>query len=84
MVTDPKTTVGPRWAQVAVVVVVALVEMLFRLAEIIYAPMYALFLVGPCALLLERWLLVRAYNRPYVFAIDRHRRAGRPRLGGHE
>jgi len=60
MVTDPKTTVGPRWAQVTVVVVVALVEMLFRLAEIIYAPMYALFLVGPCALLLERWLQVRA------------------------
>lgn len=60
MVTDPKTTVGPRWAQVVVVVLVAVVEMLFRLAEIIYAPMYALFLVGPAALIVERWLLTRA------------------------
>ena len=60
MVTDPKTTVSPRWAQVVVVVLVALVELLMRLAEIIYAPMYALFLVGPVALVVERWLQVRA------------------------
>jgi Na+-translocating ferredoxin:NAD+ oxidoreductase RnfD subunit len=53
MVTDPKTTVRPRWGQVVVVFTVALVEMLFRLAEIVYAPFYALFLVGPSALLLE-------------------------------
>jgi enediyne biosynthesis protein E5 len=60
MVTDPKTTVGPRWAQIVVVVLVAFVEMLFRLAEIIYAPMYALFLVGPAALLVERWRHMRS------------------------
>ncbi len=53
MVTDPKTTVGPRWAQYVVVFVVALVEMLLRLGEVIYAPFYALFLVGPAALLVE-------------------------------
>ncbi len=60
MVTDPKTTVGPRWGQVVVVIVVAFVEMLLRLAEVIYAPFYALFLVGPAALLLEMWLRSRA------------------------
>src|SRR4029450_10607363 len=40
-VTDPKTTVRPKWAQAAVVFVVALVEMLLRLAEVVYAPFYA-------------------------------------------
>ena len=53
MVTDPKTTVSTRGGQIAVVVVVAFVEMLLRLGEVIYAPFYALFLVGPAALLLE-------------------------------
>jgi Na+-translocating ferredoxin:NAD+ oxidoreductase RnfD subunit len=56
MVTDPKTTVRSRWAQAAVVAVVALVEMLLRLDEVVYAPFYALFMVGPSALLLEEWL----------------------------
>ncbi|MGH9163789.1 MAG: hypothetical protein ACRD2X_27885 [Vicinamibacteraceae bacterium] len=55
MVTDPKTTVGPKWAQALVVFVVALVEMLLRLAEVVYAPFYALFLVGPPAMLIEMW-----------------------------
>lgn len=54
MVTDPKTTVSSKRGEVAVVVVVAFVEMLLRLGEVIYAPFYALFLVGPTALLLER------------------------------
>jgi hypothetical protein len=56
MVTDPKVSVRPRWAQVVVVVVVAFVEMLLRLQEVIYAPFYALFLVGPAALLVEDWM----------------------------
>jgi hypothetical protein len=38
------------------VVAVAFVEMLLRLAEVIYAPFYALFLVGPAALLIEHWM----------------------------
>jgi len=54
MVTDPKVAVSTRSGQVWVVVLVAFVEMLFRLAEVIYAPFYALFLVGPAALWLER------------------------------
>jgi Na+-translocating ferredoxin:NAD+ oxidoreductase RnfD subunit len=64
MVTDPKTTVGPRWAQSVVVIAVAFVEMLLRLSEVIYAPFYALFLVGPSAMLIERWLQSRAATRP--------------------
>ena len=60
MVTDPKTTVRPRWAQCLVVFLVAFVEMLLRLAEVVYAPFYALFLVGPAALVTEIWLESRA------------------------
>ena len=53
MVTDPRTTVRSRPWQCIVVVVVAFVEMLLRLGEVIYAPFYALFLVGPSALFIE-------------------------------
>lgn len=56
MVTDPKVSVRTPVGQVVVVVLVAFVEMLFRLNEVIYAPFYALFLVGPAALLVEAWL----------------------------
>jgi hypothetical protein len=59
MVTDPKTAVGPKWAQCLVVFVVALVEMILRLNEVVYAPFYALFIVGPIALLVEPWLQSR-------------------------
>jgi hypothetical protein len=54
MVTDPKVAVRSKLGQVVVVVLVAFVEMLLRLNEIIYAPFYALFLVGPAALLAEQ------------------------------
>lgn len=53
MVTDPKTTVRPRWGQCLVAFLVAFVEMVLRLNEVIYAPFYALFLVGPVAMLIE-------------------------------
>jgi hypothetical protein len=56
MVTDPKTTVRSKWGQCFVVFVVAFVEMLMRLAEIVYAPFYALFIVGPIAMLVEQTL----------------------------
>jgi len=55
MVTDPKTTVRSTWGQCLVVFVVAFVEMLMRLNEVVYAPFYALFVVGPIALLVEQW-----------------------------
>jgi hypothetical protein len=55
MVTDPKTTVRSKQGQVVVVVLVAFVEMLMRLAEIVYAPFYALFVVGSIAMVIDLW-----------------------------
>lgn len=73
MVTDPKTTVRSRAGAVAVVFIVAFVEMLLRLAEVIYAPFYALFLVGPAALLAEMWWTARAKStRPEALAAAAH------------
>jgi Na+-transporting NADH:ubiquinone oxidoreductase subunit NqrB len=56
MVTDPKVTVRPMWAQCLVVFIVAFVELILRLNEVVYAPFYALCVVGPSALLVEMWL----------------------------
>jgi enediyne biosynthesis protein E5 len=64
MVTDPKTTVRSTSGQCGVAFLVALVEAVLRLAEVVYAPFYALFLVGPVALLLESWW---RSNSPRVF-----------------
>src|SRR5690606_31595830 len=47
MITDPKTTVQGRVPQMGVVFLVALVEAGLRIFEFVYAPFYALFLVGP-------------------------------------
>ena len=55
MITDPKTTVRSNLWQSIVVAIVALVEMILRLDQLVYAPFYALFLVGPVALLLQLW-----------------------------
>jgi Na+-transporting NADH:ubiquinone oxidoreductase subunit NqrB len=63
MVTDPKTTVKSKTWQCIVVFVVAFVEMLLRLNHVVHAPLYALFLVGPTAMLIEIWLESR---RPVV------------------
>jgi Na+-translocating ferredoxin:NAD+ oxidoreductase RnfD subunit len=56
MVTDPKTTVKSKKWQCIVAFLIAFVEMLLRLNHVIYAPLYALFLVGPTAMLIEIWL----------------------------
>lgn len=56
MVTDPKTTVKSKKWQCIVVVIVAFVEMLLRLNHVVHAPLYALFVVGPAAMLIEIWL----------------------------
>jgi Na+-translocating ferredoxin:NAD+ oxidoreductase RnfD subunit len=53
MITDPKTTVRSKKWQCVVVFLVAFVEMLLRLNHVVYAPLYALFLVGPVAMLIE-------------------------------
>jgi Na+-translocating ferredoxin:NAD+ oxidoreductase RnfD subunit len=60
MITDPRVAVASRKGQVITVVAVAFAEMLFRLNEVIYAPLYALFFVGPAALLVERALARRS------------------------
>ena len=49
MITDPGTTVSGKKAQILVAILVALVEFVLRLNGFIYAPFYALFLVGPVA-----------------------------------
>jgi Na+-translocating ferredoxin:NAD+ oxidoreductase RnfD subunit len=60
MITDPKTTVrSSKLAQCGVVFVVALVETILRLMEVVHAPYYALFIVGPTANLIEIWLTSR-------------------------
>ena len=56
MITDPKTTVRSKTGQCVVVFAVALLETVLRLYQIVYAPYYALFIVGPTALLIEMWL----------------------------
>jgi hypothetical protein len=35
---------------------VAFVEMLLRLNHVVHAPLYALFLVGPVAMMIEMWV----------------------------
>src|SRR6202142_2580930 len=56
MITDPKTTVRSKRGQCLVVFLVAVVEMVLRLDQIVYAPFYALFVAGPTAMLVEIWL----------------------------
>jgi hypothetical protein len=63
MVTDPKTTVRSKFWQCVVVFFVALVEMILRLNEVLYAPFYALFIVGPIAMLIDLWAQDRAVVR---------------------
>lgn len=68
MITDPKTTVRSRKGQCVVVFFVALLEMFFRLDQSIYAELYALFWVGPIAMLIEMWLDSRRVKSVEAFA----------------
>src|SRR5579862_567437 len=68
MITDPKTTVRSKRGQCIVVFLVALLEMVLRLRQIVYAPFYALFIVGPAAMLIEIWLDTRRANSARVAA----------------
>jgi len=56
MITDPKTTVSSKTGQCIVVFLVAAVESVLRLHQVVYAPFYALFAVGPVAMLIEAWM----------------------------
>lgn len=53
MITDPKTTVSSKTGEIGVTILVAVVELFLRLGEVVYAPFYALFLVGPPAMLID-------------------------------
>src|SRR6185369_9882165 len=64
MITDPKTTVKSKKWQCVVVFFVAFLEMLLRLNQVVHAPLYALFLVGPTAMLIEIWLESRRSVKP--------------------
>src|SRR5207302_4678407 len=61
MVTDPTTTVKPKWGQYLFVFMVAAAECVLRLNEAVKAPYYALFMVGPMANLIE---ILLTKNKP--------------------
>ena len=69
MITDPRTTVRSKKGQCIVAFLVALVEMFFRLDQSIYAELYALFWVGPIAILIEMWLDSRRTKSPQLPAL---------------
>lgn len=64
MITDPKTTVKSKTGQILVAFLVAFVEFFFRLGESVYAPFYALFLVGPLSMIIELWWQSRKLQSP--------------------
>ncbi len=55
MITDPKTTTRTFFRQCLVAILVAVVETILRLMEVIHAPYYALFIVAPTTNLCEIW-----------------------------
>ena len=63
MITDPKTTVKSKMGQCVVAFSVALTEFILRLDQVVYAPIFALFFVGPAANLIEIWWDSRRVNR---------------------
>ena len=63
MITDPKTTVRSRTGQCFVAFFVALLEMFLRLNSCVFAPLYALFWVGPAALFIEMGIDSRRSRR---------------------
>lgn len=53
MITDPRTSPAGRAGRIGYAVTIALVETGFRLARVVHAPFYSLFLVSPLAIGLE-------------------------------
>ncbi|HRP32123.1 MAG TPA: RnfABCDGE type electron transport complex subunit D [Agriterribacter sp.] len=49
MITDPPTSVSTKKGRIIVAILVAVTEFILRLNDLIYAPFFALFLVGPVA-----------------------------------
>jgi len=69
MITDPKTTVRSRAGQCIVAFFVAVAEMLFRLNSCVFAPLYALFWVGPAALFIEMFVDSRRNRKAAAAAV---------------
>jgi Na+-transporting NADH:ubiquinone oxidoreductase subunit NqrB len=59
MITDPPTNVRSKKWQMIVVFIVALVEFILRLNQFVYAPFYALAIVGPIAKIIDLRLASR-------------------------
>lgn len=70
MITDPKTTLRTKKGQNWVAFLIAFTEMFFRLGEAVYAPFYALFIVGPIALIAEKWWLERKFSEDKQSRVD--------------
>jgi hypothetical protein len=64
MITDPKTTVRSKGGQCLVAFLVAVVETVLRFFQVVYAPFYALFLVGPVTNAIELWMDSRSTMAP--------------------
>ena len=56
MITDPGTSVAGKRNQVLVVILVALVEFALRLDSVVYAPFFALCIVGPVCKFVDLWV----------------------------
>lgn len=72
MITDPKTTLSTVKGRCIVAFLIGLVEFFFRLNEAVYAPFYALFLVGPAALVIEDFLKERNWKNRRLMQQDHH------------
>jgi hypothetical protein len=46
---------APKWAQCLAAALVAVAELLLRLAQVVNAPFFALTIIGPAATLTEIW-----------------------------
>jgi Na+-translocating ferredoxin:NAD+ oxidoreductase RnfD subunit len=64
MITDPGTSVSTRKGRIIVVILVALAEFVLRLNNFIYAPFYALFLIGPVARYIDLKLNAKKIKTP--------------------
>jgi len=67
MITDPPTNVKGKKAQILVVFLVAFLEFFLRINQFIYAPFYALFIIGPLAKLIDlKWFSGKGLNQKPV------------------
>jgi len=60
MITDPATSVSSRNGRILVAFLIALTEMILRLLEVVNAPLFALFLIGPAAMVVDLYVGRRA------------------------